>query len=177
MAHDFVVQNYQMVTTWVSLIVAVIALVFTIYQAILSRKHNRLSVRPSMTIWTHSEKNDHQGSLKVDLLNTGLGPAVIKKCVILYDGKPVTGDLHDFAESQLKAIGPHIKLLAGAPREYAMPANENRTLIEIIFPMENAQTSELYKNFLNRFDLICEYQSVYGEKMEFDSQSESLRLK
>lgn len=172
---DFLIQNYQIVTAWASLIIASVALLFTIYQAHLSRRHNRLSVKPSLTLWPHTDRQGDHARLKVDLLSTGLGPAVIKKSTILFDKTPITEDFYNFVEAQLKSLGPYVRLATSTIDEYAMPSNERRTLIEVIFYQQDFQTVDRFRNLLDRFDLICEYECFYGETQILDSRESSMR--
>lgn len=61
------------------------ALSLTLWQGYLTRKHNRLSTRPHLTLNSHLFVN---GTFyAVDLKNDGLGPAFIKSISVFFDGE------------------------------------------------------------------------------------------
>ena len=67
--------NWEMVTGWVSILIAVLALCLTLFEAREERRANRLAVTPYMSIYCDlSPKLDQAG---VFLQNIGLGPAII----------------------------------------------------------------------------------------------------
>src|SRR5712672_755633 len=78
---DFVGQN-------VAAIIALCALGLTVYQAGIARRHNRLSVRPSLTSFTHRAVG-HDARFAVTLENNGLGPAVIDSFEVTLGGQPL----------------------------------------------------------------------------------------
>jgi hypothetical protein len=75
------------IPTYASLFVALLALFVSFWQAHLSKRHNKLSVRPHLQGFT----NDDDGVCKFSILNCGLGPAVIKEIRLTLNGDPVVG--------------------------------------------------------------------------------------
>lgn len=74
-----------LIITAVGVFVAACAFITTIWQAAITRKHNRMSVKPHLTTWTTTI---HEGrSYAVHLMNNGLGPALITKYEVLVDGE------------------------------------------------------------------------------------------
>ena len=59
-----------------SAIIAVCALVLTIYQARLARRHNRLSVRPLLSSFVE-QVSGPDARITFSLVNNGLGPALV----------------------------------------------------------------------------------------------------
>ena len=88
-----------------ALVVAVCALVVTVWQGVVTRKHNRLSVTPVLTLY----RREIDGVITVK--NNGIGPALIISQEVYFRGEPLE------EESFQKAI-PHFidsgHLLPGA---------------------------------------------------------------
>lgn len=61
-----------------SLIVAILSFVITIVTIFQTRKHNRKSLRPIISV----NPFDYSNCLKIELINEGVGPAIIKKIVV-----------------------------------------------------------------------------------------------
>lgn len=63
-------------------IIALLALIVSIGQFAIQRKHNRLSIRPKLVLEHKWDKKYMIRSIYVE--NVGLGPAIIKKCQIVH---------------------------------------------------------------------------------------------
>lgn len=89
---DTFYKQLQVVTTFVTLVVAVTAIGLSVWEGYETRKYNRLTVQPylkSNSVTTYSRKPDGvAGNLTHELESNGLGPAVYTK--ILMYGR--TGD-------------------------------------------------------------------------------------
>lgn len=78
--------SWDRITAIVSLFIAVLALVISIWEGMMSRQHNRLSVMPNLAF----ELNyDEKGTSGLYLYNRGLGPARIKSINTLLNGEPL----------------------------------------------------------------------------------------
>ena len=69
-----------------SILTALLALRFTDKQTELSRQHNRLSVRPHLSI-NYRIESDSFGRC-FELANNGTGPAIIKATTVFLSGTP-----------------------------------------------------------------------------------------
>jgi hypothetical protein len=68
-------------------VISVLAFALTIYQAMETRAHNELSVKPLLMPRREMNFTDnHQVGLKI--VNEGLGPAKIAKFAVYFNGKP-----------------------------------------------------------------------------------------
>ena len=155
------------IISFVSLLVALCALVFTWYQVRISREHNRLSVKPHITTFSHSQTIGTDAYLTIELMNNGLGPAIIKSFQVLFDGKIVSLNDQKKTTQHIKnqfqqQKGYHIEQLGPG---YAMPANEKRIMLQLKFPGAGG-LQDTYEALLDRHELIIEYETVYGEIME-----------
>ena len=149
-------------------IIAMCALFFTAYQAIVQRRHNILSVEPHITTFTHRNKTKTTGQLQVQLLNNGLGPAFIDRFdAYLY------GDACEVNEAVDRVLGDLSKnsSITTLGDEYAMPPGEIRNLLTVTFPIASEERLDEVEKQLNRLDLAVHYRSAYGKKFVFDSRS------
>lgn len=74
----------QILSTAVTLVVAITAIGLSIWQGYETRLHNRLSVQPYLNVETTRLSQDTTFVLRISLLSSGLGPAVVEK-VLVYD--------------------------------------------------------------------------------------------
>lgn len=156
-----------------SVLIALCALFTAIWQAIQSRKHNKISFRPHLASWSHSRSN--QGIFAVDLMNNGLGPALIKSFVIKVDGKSIPGKGVEPMEKALKVLFPKERYQAEFEflgKNHAMPAQNKCRVMAIKFLDDQAPSAEKFEKTLDKSDLEVEYESFYGERFFFSTQDE-----
>jgi len=160
--------NYQIVVGFSSLTIALCALIFSIYQGYQTRKHNRLSCRPLLSIISNT---DHiNGTYWLDLLNTGLGPAIIEEYSITMENKAVQTDALEPIKNALQKFLSIKEAKFNAfimPSYCTLPAKENITLFKIEcvnrpFP-EIEHVNKKFKNL----NINITYYSFYGEKFSF----------
>lgn len=153
-------------------IIAVCALVFTAYQAYLSRRHNRLSIIPKLTTSTVGKSEESIGSMAVILANNGLGPAVINTYLVELDGIPQefndSSEVLVFMKELVGNIGVDstVTLLNSG---HIIAAGESTKVMFISFVDNEGKGSEYVDNLMNRFSLRVSYSSIYGEKFEYHS--------
>lgn len=165
------VQNWQALTGISSVVIALCALFFTIWSGWRSHIHNKLSVRPHLTTWVIQEEEKHYYG--IELVNNGLGPALIECFVIKLDGNVMKGRATEPIENIIDTLFNDSKykyetslLDAG----YSMPANEKRPIATIQFLPPFTITPEELVERLNRCDLHIEYKSIYGDRFSFTSE-------
>jgi hypothetical protein len=90
-------------TDWVSIGIALIAIVLTVVTLHIQRKHNRLSVRPIGVVETENSK----GRILISVVNAGTGPMIIKSIKILDSNHKET----DWPPSELYPLAPKGALL------------------------------------------------------------------
>lgn len=159
-------------------IIALCALFFTAYQVYATRRHNKLTFRPHLTTFEHRNKLENKAiQFIITLMNNGLGPALIKKYELFQDSK-----LLDIKHS--KDVEPILKKVLGRNyinqsftklgNNYSMPAKEKVNIFEISFSIKDEDEDEIneIEAKLSRFDLVIEYESIYGEKMSYSSKSD-----
>jgi len=72
---------------WLPVVISVCAISLTIFQAMATRRHTRLSVQPRVD-W-RIEQISEAGSVIVSLANLGFGPAIISDVTLMFDGEPL----------------------------------------------------------------------------------------
>jgi hypothetical protein len=147
-----------------SLVVALAAVAVTIWQGMLTRKHNRLSVLPRLRI-----DFDHPtgGEVVVTLMNTGLGPAVINSYEVRVDGapSPVSGMLRLGHAVIGLGLVESFYAYAPAPSD-VFAAGEKRTLLSFRPAKDNDQERDRIHTALARVTLDFAYESMYGDKQQ-----------
>lgn len=150
-----------------SLIIALCALVFTIWQTYIQRAHNRLSVKPHLFTFTTKDRHNNLARLQILLKNNGLGPAFINKFQVYYKGQECEPDVAINAVLGEWAKNSSRTVLGEA---YAMPEKETEVLLSVTFPAESDEVVDEIEKKIDQLDLVIEYSSAY-EKMEaYDSR-------
>jgi hypothetical protein len=153
-------------------VIAICAFGATFWQAHLTRKHNKLSVKPYLTTWT-TMSSDGYSVLKI--INNGIGPAHIKSFKILVDGQKMVGEALEPHDKCLKLLFPEYKydwygsyLGVG----YMMRSHEERDLIAIKFIGEKMPEQVEVEHRAKRVQILIKYESIYKEEDDYDSQRE-----
>lgn len=153
-----------------SAIIAFCAFALTIWQASVQRQHNRLSVKPYLTTWSH---RDDKGFLNVDVLNNGIGPALIKVFKVYVDTHEINGQDQEVIRKAVRIlfvnydhVVPYSSYLSEG---YMMSAKEVRCLARIEFIGQSYPTSEEIDHAGKRVKVYIEYESIYNDKFVYDS--------
>lgn len=149
-------------------IIGICALGLTIYQAALARKHNRLSVRPHLTRFTHRTTEPGKGVLSVDLINKGIGPAFISAFEVYLDDKPIT-DVKEAVNKILSARQYH-QQITSLTDDYALSAGELKSLLTIAVALQDGDSLDQIEKELSRLDLRVDYESAYKESYRLDTR-------
>lgn len=151
------------------LIISLCAIFLTIYQAVLTRKHNWLSVRPHL-VWDIRKTRFHTGiELCFVLQNKGIGPAIIKDRYFILDGDRFDSDKSDEVESLAKAlIGnkfPFHLYRHGLPgRGVAIAPGGEIVVAHLIFNEQMQPYENQLNELMNRAAFKATYESLYREK-------------
>ncbi|WP_144180454.1 MULTISPECIES: hypothetical protein [unclassified Pseudomonas] len=145
-------------------IVALCALGASLYQAYLSRLHNRLSVKPHLAL--HFEQRP--GIYKIELRNDGIGPAIITSASLMNRGAVVPGDGLALIANAV-ALVPECKLVQTEffKPDFVLPAGKEIAIATI---EHNPIISDFNAYLSGHLELNITYKSAYGEKFTFDSE-------
>ncbi len=151
----------QLITAICTVIIAVAALFVVVWQTWATRKHNRLSVKPLLDINQVVRKAD--STVRLDLENNGVGPAIIKELEVLIDGRKVE-------ETVLKNWKKIISIIdISCDSVYGVILSSDATIgagssVELLnLKVSDTQSYKLVFESLSRLNVIVKYESVYGE--------------
>ncbi|MEZ9567202.1 hypothetical protein AB4226_18990 [Vibrio artabrorum] len=167
--------SLEVIISVASSLIALCALCFTVWQGVLTRKHNRISYKPHLTSWSHKEFQ--QGVFALDVINNGLGPAVIKKFTISVDGEAIEGKGPALVESAVSKIfsdkryTAHYEFMGAS---YVMGAKDRCRVVVIKFEGTAIPTAGEVEQAIERARLEIHYESFYGDSFYFDSDVEKL---
>ena len=126
-----------------------------IYQSNLMKQQQKMSVWPYLS-YVPSWGNDY---LNINLINKGIGPAIIENVRLTFDGKEIDGieKLMEFVPDSLRSPFSYSSILPGL----VVMAGESIPLLNVSDPKT---VSYLLNNMLNEkiYIEIC-YTSVYGD--------------
>lgn len=173
---DFVADFAQQ---YAALFVSICALLLTINQAVMTRKHNRLTVRPHLTSFTDNVPHPSFGGIsliKMSLSNNGIGPAVVKSFQPMLDGVPLDPENFDELLSIAKRELPVSLLDQGCRfslfrKGYVMAKDESMSVAEIAYAPTIHDDPKALEAALQRFHLKVDYESIYEEKFSYDSRN------
>lgn len=155
-----------------SAVIALCALGLTVWQAKISRQHNRLSVTPHLTTWSHRDSANNRYS--VELLNNGIGPALIESFHIQVAGQPIAGEGLESIEKALKILFPQYQYVSAqsyVAKGYMMAEKEVRNLVTITFQGEKMPSPEEVENEIKRTRLLITYKSIYKDDFILDTSA------
>ena len=161
-----------------SVVIALCALIFTIRQSKETQKHNKLSFKPHLTTWSHTDVD--KDVYIVELINNGLGPALIENFIVKIDGEIIPGKGTELMEDGLNIIFPntqyksHQSYLA---KGHSMAAKDKCKLVQIQFTGKVPPTTEEVERGFDRVDLIVNYKSFYDENFTYSSEEEKAKNK
>jgi len=98
-----------MVTAVAAVVVAIVQTQVMHDEAMMEREHARLSVLPSIEVYTHNHTAEGEGKFRIGLVNQGIGPAVIEGFTISLDKKPIhswSAFVHEGTEGAVSIAGP-----------------------------------------------------------------------
>ena len=150
-----------------AVVVALIALVFTAWQLMVARRHNRLSVRPRLVLWLQ-EAASKRGNPLVTLIvkNYGLGPAFLKEPIVFrVGGRKINMDDHTALHDGLVALfgdkWAEVRPMFHMSGHYAIPKDGELSLIELEVDPSLANT---FVDVLHRrVSIEIPYRSAYDE--------------
>ncbi|WP_101047948.1 hypothetical protein [Macromonas nakdongensis] len=162
-------------TDLAAVVIACIALGATLWQARISHRHNRLSVRPVIethVAWSH----DREGLfLTVTLENRGIGPGTITDLFLKRADQKMASpsSADDIVEAYVAELFPSdinpIVLDTAWPLGRTIKANESVTVARLRFYLEHTQGSVMAALNANGGPPILagRYRSMYNDQWDF----------
>ncbi len=177
----FLINNYEIITAFSSILIATLAFFLTFYESHLNRKHDRLSVKPKLSLGTRINDALGEGKISADitLQNNGLGPACSNEYVMKYNNGTLFANKNDdeemknvivvfeeeFSEHEnertVSVIGP----------DTWIPAGEKIVLFGVGIATEDAATRDRFKSLFRKLKVQMTYESIYGDGFSCDNQA------
>jgi hypothetical protein len=147
----------------ITLAIALTALLLSGWNLFIQRYHNRLSVKPHLSL----QNKWAGGARKIFLKNVGLGPAIICKDYLKYKGKVIPIKMNTDFEDLADLIGGGF-YSGGDPLEQNQVIEKGNTVNILGFSWheqkdEHEAQNEIV-NFLENAEYTVEYKSMYGQK-------------
>ncbi|MFG0803630.1 hypothetical protein [Leclercia sp. GLN_9] len=168
---NFITHNRDVILTIIGIFIAIISLVFTIWQGKEQIRHNHISVEPRMNAYFSNDTRKNQWGIYI--INNGMGTAFIKKISVTVDGQEVEAVNDNVFVGAVKALGLDYNcFVIGGPRP-----NDSFKVGEEIFHIEDRETgSQCAKDRLllkwasqapHKLDFVIDIQSIYGDKFRY----------
>ncbi|WP_396589902.1 hypothetical protein [Allomuricauda sp. R78024] len=157
----------------VAMFISVITLIIFVKQTNIMEKQSRLSAMPYLMIETSEIGSKNIYSFQ--LVNHGVGPAIIDSTILFYKGKTYNLEFKDFLRANIKSMDS-IPILNNASinRGLAIPADGVRNILQIGGNKEDydAFFQVLEELYSNDFDFEIRYRSIYDDKWRITSKKE-----
>ena len=162
----------QIVTAIATSITAIAALALAIYEGIQNRKHNRLSLKPVLVL--DITKDRSPTTLSASIVNTGLGPAKIKKMRLFVSGKEVKDNLEEnfqiAIEERLVKLNAQKVSTSELSSGYVIRASQECPVAYVKLQEREPCTVKQLEERLDDIDFVIEYESFYGEADVYDTR-------
>jgi hypothetical protein len=159
---------YQSMGTILALVISIIAMVTSIYEA------NILKAQQKSMVWPYLDvgiEYDSQG-FSAKVYNNGSGPAIVHSLEIRIDNKPVK-DIFDLVNTLLpdNSLGYDVLRQSKVNKYVFRPSQE----VELLGFTWTPETRALVKEVESRVQIIIGYESVLGDQWIYDSKNEKHR--
>ncbi len=137
-------------------VIAVLSLAVSVCEARAARRHNRISVRPHLELRVGLPQGRKAG---LELINAGLGPAVITGTVLTLDGE----SLGEYSEASVNLLRSKLSVRPSAVtfRKTILATDYDQFLLSIE-PFDRAEHTEFAGLLRHRLGLEIHYESLYG---------------
>jgi hypothetical protein len=95
----------EAVRLWIPIVVSLCAISLTVFQAMTTRRHARLSVQPRIE-WRITE-DATRGTIELSLANVGFGPGTLRGLAFVIDGQPIPAVDLEACQEVSRRIGRH----------------------------------------------------------------------
>ena len=156
---------------WLSInasnVIAICALGLTIWQAHMSRSHNKLCVQPHLALFFDNSSGGREFHLT--LQNNGVGPALISKFCINIDGREIQKvspeEKLDIVKKKLfPTFECSLVCCDLGDKDYMMSVGEKLTVLRFVFNDSKSPSINNVDDARNRIQIQIDYESIYKEK-------------
>ena len=145
-----------------SILIAFIALQSNIKEGKETRKHNKLSVRPLLTVEKKQIEEEDNHNHKFILVNSGVGPAIIESFALYFKDRKVSYNdseaYGNFLEHNMKRF--NCQHISHGNRGVVMAAGEEKMLWEFEYNLNTKDIEDIQE-----LTVRVEYQSIYKDEI------------
>jgi hypothetical protein len=166
-------QEWNVITGIASVVIALCALFYTIWAGWRTHIHNKLSVKPHLSTWITTDSDRRFYS--VELINNGIGPALIERFEVKVDGEILQGNATEPVEKAIVMLFPDCQYKSTAGligRGYSMAVNERRSIATIHFSKDNPPPNDHIISQIKRCAINVTYKSFYGDEYTYSSAND-----
>lgn len=158
----------------IALFVAVVALIFSIWQGRTQIENNHISVEPRINSYFTINGKEHKWGIYV--INNGMGTAFVSNLTVLVDGVPVSDHKHGKFYSAVIALKLNpLCFIFGAPRpndsfqigneQLLIEGNIDNPMTPKTCPIDYLKLEEYQQN--GRLDYRLKVRSIYDDSFEY----------
>jgi len=152
-----------------AMMISLLTLIIFIYQTNLMREQSRLSVTPRISFNSNQKQVDSIIHISSEIVNKGLGPAIIESINIVHEGQSYDLDFPDFLEKVFPEVEEYGNLASNTSlsKGSTLAANEKITLYTFTLPIANIRALMQYLNMTQEedpFTIEVIYSSIYNEQ-------------
>ena len=153
----------EKIVNFCAILVSVIALTVSIWQGVVTREHNRLSVKPNFLVTPMLEGKGGKNGIYIS--NAGLGPGIITGAKLIVNNEEFDFKKNVWPDILIKlGVAPICFATSWLPNESALMASEEKSLISITRADLGACYLEVIKLVVkNKINVEVRYKSMYGE--------------
>ena len=164
------------------MLISLLTLIIFIYQTNIMRVQSRLSVSPRLTFFTSEDAKDSVLQISTEIVNKGMGPAIIESIHIIHEGKEYDLDFGKFFEEiypGLKNFGSLTQSMTMSRGSTLSPNEVNRFFTYKILPSKVEELMQYLgvKEGDVPFTIEVVYSSVYNEKWKTSNKRDDHPLK
>jgi hypothetical protein len=153
--------TWNLITAWMTIIIAVTAVIVAMKQAQDAREHNKLSVTPHLDFF----QNLGGQKLGIEIKNNGVGPAIIKDIRIFTPHGEFDGTSHAGQMGALKQLGLVLSDVgySGLQEGDFLAAGDSLWLFYRSGQQKLPQPEIYYVERFKKISVRISYESVYGD--------------
>ena len=153
-----------------ALIISFATLISLIYQSRITREHEMKSAFPKLELW----HNNNADKFELVLLNTGLGPAIIEDCYIIYKNDILQMDHQEFANRYADSLPKVGYGTTSLTRGRVIQPGSELKLIRL--SLDSLSYHPLHEVFKFKSTLAIKYSSVYDQMWEIEGVGDIPKL-
>lgn len=163
MFYNLNIEFYQLLTSIAAIIIALTAIILTIWQLKISRRHNYNSLRPLLSFERHFMRTADGFGIYIN--NNGNGPAIVIDHKIFVDGNEITIVEQNPWQNAAKVLNMNYTFIQMGyyEKDTVIAPGERKFLLSVDENISDKQ-SEFFKGVIARVGMEIHYKSLYNQK-------------